>query len=72
MKMEWKGVMPAMTTAFTHSLEIDHDCVSRHARWMVDNGCRGIITPGSLGEANTMSLDERGRRRSTAAASEDR
>jgi dihydrodipicolinate synthase/N-acetylneuraminate lyase len=61
MNLEWKGVMPAMTTAFTHSLEIDHDFVARHARWMVDNGCRGIITPGSLGEGNTLSLDERGR-----------
>jgi 4-hydroxy-tetrahydrodipicolinate synthase len=28
---------------------------------MVDNGCRGIVTPGSLGEGNTMSLDEQGR-----------
>lgn len=71
MKMEWKGVMPAMTTAFTHSLEIDHDFVSRHARWMVDNGCRGIITPGSLGEGNTMSLDERGRLWKTVVRSVD-
>lgn len=60
MTMEWKGVMPAMTTAFTDRLEIDHDFVSRHARWMVDHGCRGIVTPGSLGEGNTLTFDERG------------
>ena len=58
--MEWKGVMPAMTTAFTASLEIDHDFVARHAEWMVDHGCRGIVTPGSLGEGNTLTLAERG------------
>lgn len=61
MTMEWKGVMPAMTTAFTESLEIDYDFVARHARWMVDHGCRGIVTPGSLGEGNTMTFDERGK-----------
>ena len=60
MSMEWKGVMPAMTTAFTESLEIDYDFVARHARWMVDHGCRGIVTPGSLGEGNTMTFEERG------------
>jgi len=60
MAMEWKGVMPAMTTAFTESLEIDHDFVARHAQWMVDHGCRGIVAPGSLGEGNTLTLDERG------------
>ena len=61
MNMEWKGVMPAMTTAFTPSLEIDYDFVARHAKWMVDHGCRGIVTPGSLGEGNTMTFDERGK-----------
>jgi len=60
MAMEWKGVMPAMTTGLTESLEIDHDFVARHAQWMVDHGCRGIVTPGSLGEGNTLTLDERG------------
>lgn len=60
MTMEWKGVMPAMTTAFNERLEIDHDFVACHARWMVDHGCRGIVTPGSLGEGNTLTFDERG------------
>ncbi|NBO65347.1 MAG: dihydrodipicolinate synthase family protein [Acidobacteria bacterium] len=71
MKMEWKGVMPAMTTAFTHKLEIDHDFVAYHARWLVDNGCSGIITPGSLGEGNTLTLDERGRLWKTTVRSVD-
>jgi 1-pyrroline-4-hydroxy-2-carboxylate deaminase len=60
MTMQWQGVMPALTTAFKEDLSIDHDFVAKHANWMVDNGCTGIITPGSLGEGNTLTFEERG------------
>jgi len=60
MTMNWKGVMPAMTTCFNENLSIDHGFVARHARWMVDHGCAGIVTPGSLGEGNTLTFEERG------------
>ena len=59
MTMTWQGVMPAMTTAFNEDLTIDHAFVARHASWMIDHGCTGIVTPGSLGEGNTLSFDER-------------
>ena len=59
MAMKWRGVMPAMTTCFKEDLSIDHDFVARHARWLVDNGCTGIVTPGSLGEGNTLTFEER-------------
>jgi 1-pyrroline-4-hydroxy-2-carboxylate deaminase len=59
MTMQWRGVMPAMTTAFKEDLSIDHAFVARHANWLVDNGCTGIITPGSLGEGNTLTFEER-------------
>jgi len=57
--MKWAGVMPATTTAFDEKLNIDHDFVAKHARWLVDNGCVGIVTPGSLGESATLSFDEK-------------
>jgi 4-hydroxy-tetrahydrodipicolinate synthase len=59
MKMKWAGVMPATTTAFDEKLNIDHDFVAKHARWLIDNGCVGIVTPGSLGESATLSFDEK-------------
>jgi 1-pyrroline-4-hydroxy-2-carboxylate deaminase len=59
MTMTWAGVMPATTTAFGKELEIDHEFVAKHARWLVDNGCTGIVTPGSLGESATLSFDEK-------------
>jgi dihydrodipicolinate synthase/N-acetylneuraminate lyase len=57
--MQWKGVMPAMTTAFDTDLKIDHTFVARHAQWLVRNGCSGIVCLGSLGEAATLSFDEK-------------
>jgi len=57
--MNWKGVMPAMTTAFDENLHVDHAFVTRHARWLAGNGCTGIVCLGSLGEAATLSFDEK-------------
>jgi 4-hydroxy-tetrahydrodipicolinate synthase len=59
MKMKWVGVMPATTTAFDEELNVDHAFVGRHANWLVDHGCTGIVTPGSLGESATLSFDEK-------------
>lgn len=59
MTMIWKGVMPAITTGFNEDLSIDHGFVARHCNWLVDNGCTGIVTPGSLGEGNTLTFEER-------------
>jgi dihydrodipicolinate synthase/N-acetylneuraminate lyase len=57
--MQWKGVMPAMTTAFNEQLNVDHGFVARHAHWLIENGCTGIICLGSLGEAATLTFDEK-------------
>ena len=59
MKMKWVGVMPATTTAFDKDLKIDHAFVGQHAKWLIDHGCTGIVTPGSLGESATLSFDEK-------------
>jgi 4-hydroxy-tetrahydrodipicolinate synthase len=59
MKMSWRGVMPATTTAFDEQLNIDHAFVAKHARWLIDEGCTAIIAPGSLGEGATLSFDEK-------------
>lgn len=57
--MNWYGVMPAMTTCFDSSLQIDHGFMARHAEWLIENGCTGIVSLGSLGEAATLALDEK-------------
>jgi 1-pyrroline-4-hydroxy-2-carboxylate deaminase len=57
--MNWKGVIPAITTSFTEDLHVDHSAVTKHCRWLLDNGCAGIVALGSLGEGATLSFDEK-------------
>src|SRR4030095_15092313 len=59
MTMNWSGVMPAITTCFDSDLQIDHGFTARHVKWLVDNGCTGIVTNGSLGEGGTLTIDEK-------------
>lgn len=57
--MNWKGVMPAITTSFNPDLAVDHGFVAEHCRWLLDNGATGIVALGSLGEGATLSFDEK-------------
>jgi len=57
--MNWKGVMPAITTPFTKDLAVDHGFLAEHCRYLLDNGCTGIVVLGSLGEGATLSFDEK-------------
>lgn len=57
--MNWKGVMPAITTCFDEHLQVDHSFMARHCRWLLDNGCSGIVALGSLGEGATLSFSEK-------------
>jgi 4-hydroxy-tetrahydrodipicolinate synthase len=57
--MKWYGVMPAITTCFDEHLHVDHGFMTRHVQWLLANGCAGIITLGSLGEAATLTLAEK-------------
>jgi 1-pyrroline-4-hydroxy-2-carboxylate deaminase len=57
--MNFTGVMPAMTTAFDKDLNVDHAFVARHAQWLIENGCTGIVCLGSLGEAPTLLFAEK-------------
>ena len=57
--MNWQGIIPAITTPFHEDLSIDHDFLARHALWMADAGCTGIVALGSLGEGATLEPDEK-------------
>lgn len=58
-KMTWRGVMPATTTPFNEDLSIDHAFAAKHSNWLIDQGCTGIVTPGSLGESATLTHEEK-------------
>lgn len=57
--MNWKGVIPAITTNLDASGAVDHAALDRHCRWMIGSGCTGIVCCGSLGEAATLTFDEK-------------
>jgi len=59
MTMNWNGVLPAITTPFGVDGDVDHALLARHAAWMLDAGCSGIVALGSLGEAATLSCTEK-------------
>lgn len=55
----WQGVMPAITTSFTSDLSLDIEGITHHATRLVDQGCRGIVVNGTLGEAAALSQGEK-------------
>jgi len=57
--MNWKGVMPAVTTCFDTNYQVDHEFLGKHYRWLLENGCSGIVLLGSLGEGSTLSFEEK-------------
>ncbi len=59
MSVDWKGIFPAITTPFAEDGSVDHAFLARHARWLVDAGCAGIIPCGSLGESATLRAEEK-------------
>ena len=58
-EMQWHGVIPAITTPFNQDLSVDHGFLAEHCRWLVDNGCKGVVALGSLGEGGTLSFSEK-------------
>ncbi|MES2937814.1 MAG: dihydrodipicolinate synthase family protein [Pseudomonadota bacterium] len=55
----WQGVFPAVTTKFHADESIDAEGTMRHIDFQIRNGIHGMVTCGSLGEASTLSLEEK-------------
>lgn len=55
----WKGVFPAVTTKFHADESIDAEGTARHIDFQIRNGIHGLVTCGSLGEASTLTLEEK-------------
>jgi len=58
-KMNWAGVIPAITTPFKADYSVDHAVAAKHAQWLIKSGCRGVVALGSLGESATLRFDEK-------------
>ncbi|GAB3887162.1 dihydrodipicolinate synthase family protein [Spirosoma agri] len=59
MAINWQGVFPALTTKFTADDELDLAAFTANLDAQLDAGVDGIILGGSLGEASTLSNEEK-------------
>src|SRR6476660_2286173 len=59
MSINWKGVFPAVTTKFTRDDRLDLDLFGVNIDAQVDAGVEGIVLGGTLGEASTLTVDEK-------------
>lgn len=59
MSIQWKGVMPAVTTKFTNDDTLDLQMFEVNIKAQLEAGVDGIILGGTLGEASTLSDEEK-------------
>ena len=59
MTCDFIGVYPAVTTKFNANDEIDFDACMKGVQAQLDAGVHGIILGGTLGEASTLSKEEK-------------
>tara|TARA_R110002126_G_scaffold66457_10_gene168979 strand:- start:403 stop:1320 length:918 start_codon:yes stop_codon:yes gene_type:complete len=59
MSISWTGVMPAVTTKFTAKDELDLDMFAVNINAQLEAGVSGIILGGTLGEASTLTSNEK-------------
>ncbi|GAB1575277.1 dihydrodipicolinate synthase family protein [Bordetella petrii] len=55
----WTGIFPAITTKFHADERIDAAGTIKHIDFQIRNGIHGLVTCGSLGEASTLTLEEK-------------
>lgn len=59
MHVNWQGVMPALMTEMTPDGALDLDATARHIAQCIEAGCEGFVMLGTLGENNSLRLDEK-------------
>ncbi len=57
--VNWEGVYPALLTPFDASDKIDFKLFEKNMKAQIDAGIDGAVLGGSLGEASTLSVEER-------------
>lgn len=57
--VRWQGVFPAVTSKFHADETLDLEAMRKHFGFLIDNGVHGLVTCGSLGEASTLTLEEK-------------
>jgi len=58
-EVHFEGVIPAVMTPFDERGEIDAVALAATADWLVEGGMTGLVGTGTMGEAQSLSRDER-------------
>jgi 4-hydroxy-tetrahydrodipicolinate synthase len=59
MKINWKGVYPAVTTAFARDQTVDLAATAAHCDAMVRAGMHGLVVLGTVGENHSLEYPEK-------------
>lgn len=59
MSIQWKGVIPALTTKFTADDQLDLPLFDFNLQQQLSAGVNGIILGGTLGEASVLTTEEK-------------
>lgn len=59
MEVTWKGVYPAITTKFHEDGRLDLEALKENLKKQIEAGIHGIVVAGTLGEASTLTDEEK-------------
>jgi 1-pyrroline-4-hydroxy-2-carboxylate deaminase len=59
MKVNWRGVFPAITTQFHDDYSLNLDGTARHLEKMIDAGIHGVVLLGTVGENTALEHEEK-------------
>ena len=59
MKPTWNGIYPALTTKFTDDYKVDIPSCIKNVEAQINAGIHGCVIAGSLGEASTLTQNEK-------------
>jgi 4-hydroxy-tetrahydrodipicolinate synthase len=58
-EIHWRGVFPAVTTQLKRDESLNLAATAHHLEVLIDSGVSGLVMCGSLGESQTLDLDEK-------------
>lgn len=59
MQVKWEGIYPAITTKFNEDNSLDFETFEYNLEKQMEAGIHGIVVAGTLGEASTLSDEEK-------------
>ncbi|HUI57245.1 MAG TPA: dihydrodipicolinate synthase family protein [Bryobacteraceae bacterium] len=59
MKVNWKGVFPAITTQFRQDQSLDLAATAKHLEAMIQAGIHGVVFLGTVGENTALEYEEK-------------